>query len=61
MKKNGFCFLAAAVLAAGGLLEAKEYDNVLLYKNYGAWKSDAFRKQFSDLTGLLRNRPEADR
>ena len=41
MKKTGFCFLAAAVLAAGSLLGAKEYDNVLLYKNCGTWKSDA--------------------
>ncbi len=41
MKKTGFCFLAAAVLSFGGLLGAKEYDNVLLYKNCGSWKSDA--------------------
>jgi len=41
MKKTGFCLLAAAMLSFGGLLGAKEYDNVLLYKNCGSWKSDA--------------------
>ena len=40
MRITGFCFFAAAVLAAGALLGAKEYDNVLLYKDCGSWKSN---------------------
>ena len=38
MRKTGFCFLVAAVLATGSLLEAKGYGNILLYKNCGSWK-----------------------
>ena len=41
MKKNRFCFLAAAVLSLGGLLGAKEFDNILLYKNCGTWQGNA--------------------
>ena len=37
--KIGLILSAAAVLISGGLLGAKEYDNVLLYKNCGAWKN----------------------
>ena len=41
MKRTYLAVLAAAVLAAGGLLGAKEYAHVLLYKNCGTWKSNA--------------------
>ena len=33
--------LAVAVFLTGSLLGAKEYDNILLYKNCGTWKSGA--------------------
>ena len=41
MKKTCFAILAAAVLAGGGLLGAKEYEQILLLKNCGTWKSNA--------------------
>ena len=37
--KLGSVLLAAAVFLTGSLLGAKEYDNILLYKNCGTWKS----------------------
>ena len=41
MKKTGFLVLAAAVFLTCGLLGAKEYENILLYKNCGTWQSNA--------------------
>ena len=39
--KLGSVLLAAAVFLTGSLLGAKEYGNILLYKNCGTWKNGA--------------------